>query len=83
MRAIQLSEYVKGPVDLKITDLPTPSPTSDKYLIEIHSAGTNFFDILQIQGKYQHQPPFPWISGMEFAGTILATPTASKTHKFK
>ncbi|PCH07109.1 Polyketide synthase, enoylreductase [Penicillium occitanis (nom. inval.)] len=83
MRAIQLSEYVKGPLDLKITDLPTPSPTADKYLIEIHSAGTNFFDILQIQGKYQHQPPFPWISGTEFAGTILATPTSSRNHKFK
>jgi NADPH:quinone reductase-like Zn-dependent oxidoreductase len=34
--------------------VPTPTPTADKYLIEIHSAGTNFFDILQIQGKYQH-----------------------------
>lgn len=48
-------------------------------MIEIHSAGTNFFDILQIQGKYQHQPPLPWVGGMEFAGTVLATPTASKT----
>lgn len=83
MRAIQLKEYVKGPLDLKITDLPTPSPAPDKYLIEVHSAGTNFFDLLQIQGKYQHQPAFPWISGMEFAGTVLATPTAATSSKFK
>ncbi|KAJ5806927.1 hypothetical protein N7474_010519 [Penicillium riverlandense] len=79
MKAVQISEYVKGPLDLKVSDVPTPTPSPDKYLIEIHSAGTNFFDILQIQGKYQHQPPLPWVGGMEFAGTVLATPTASKT----
>ena len=63
--------------------MPTPSPAADKYLIEIHSAGTNFFDILQIQGKYQHQPPLPWVGGAEFAGTIAATPTSSASPRFK
>lgn len=52
-------------------------------MIEIHSAGTNFFDILQIQGKYQHQPPLPWVGGAEFAGTIVAAPTSSKSPRFK
>jgi NADPH2:quinone reductase len=70
-------------MDLKAVDLPTPSPAPDQYLIEIHSAGTNFFDLLQIQGKYQHQPPLPWVSGVEFAGTILSTPTALKNPRFK
>ena len=64
-------------MDLQIADVQTPSPSPDKYLIQIHSAVTNFFDILQIQGKYQHQPPLPWIGGAEFAGTIVAVPTAS------
>ena len=66
-----------------MTDVPTPAPAADKYLIEIHSAGTNFFDILQIQGKYQHQPPLPWVGGAEFAGTILAIPTSSSHPRFK
>ncbi|KAL1975346.1 hypothetical protein VTN31DRAFT_3738 [Thermomyces dupontii] len=79
MRAIQVSEYVKSPLDLKVTTLPTPSPSPDCYLIEVHAAGTNFFDLLQIQGKYQNQPPFPWIAGAEFAGIVIATPTAPKT----
>ncbi|BDD60510.1 hypothetical protein MPDQ_002672 [Monascus purpureus] len=83
MRAIQVSEYVKGPLDLKVSDLPTPSPAPDKYLIEVHSAATNFFDILQIQGKYQHQPPLPWIGGMEFAGIVLAVPMSNKNPRFK
>ncbi|PGH16931.1 hypothetical protein AJ80_04999 [Polytolypa hystricis UAMH7299] len=80
MRAIQVTQYVKGPHELKVTTLPTPLPSPDEYLIKIHSVGTNFFDILQVQGKYQHQPPLPWISGMEFAGTVLSTPTASKSN---
>lgn len=46
-------------------------------MIEVHAAATNFFDILQVQGKYQHQPPFPWVAGMEFAGVVLATPSGA------
>jgi len=82
MKGIQLSEYVKGPHDLRVTTLPDPTPKPDEYLIEVHAAATNFFDLLQIQGKYQHQPPFPWISGAEFAGIVLATPSGSKNPKF-
>lgn len=84
-----------------MTDLPDPKPGPDEYLIEVHAAATNFFDILQIQGKYQHQPreythtnlpvpqdissrvaAFPWVSGAEFAGIVLATPSGSKNPKF-
>ncbi|KAM7224539.1 thioredoxin reductase [Rhypophila decipiens] len=82
MRGIQLSQYVKGPQELKVTDLPDPKPAADEYLIEVHAAATNFFDILQIQGKYQHQPPFPWVSGAEFAGVVIATPSGSTNPKF-
>lgn len=72
---------MQTPLDLTVTDLPTPSPSPDHYLIEIHSAGTNFFDLLQIQGKYQHQPTLPWIGGVEFAGTVLAAPPTAKRFK--
>ncbi|KAK4181282.1 thioredoxin reductase [Triangularia setosa] len=82
MKGIQLSAYVKAPGELKVTELQDPKPTPDEYLIEVHAAATNFFDILQIQGKYQHQPPFPWVSGAEFAGVVLATPSGSKNPKF-
>jgi NADPH2:quinone reductase len=77
MRAIQVSSYVSGPLDLKISTLPTPQPHPDNYLIKIRACGTNFFDLLQIRGKYQHQPPLPWISGSEFSGVVIATPTRS------
>jgi len=60
MRAIQVKEYVSGPQDLTVTTLPDLTPSPDKYLIAIHATATNFFDLLQIRGKYQHQPPLPW-----------------------
>ncbi|KAI0384225.1 hypothetical protein F5Y04DRAFT_238421 [Hypomontagnella monticulosa] len=82
MRGIQLSQYVKGPKELKVTELLDPTPKPNQYLIEVHAAATNFFDILQIQGKYQHQPPFPWVSGAEFSGVVLATPSDSKSPRF-
>lgn len=78
MKAVQISQYVSGPQELTVTTLPTPSAHPTKYLIKIHAAGTNFFDLLQIQGKYQHQPPLPWIAGMEFAGVVIATPTTKE-----
>lgn len=81
MKAIQVTKYVSGPQDLHVTTLPTPTPHPTKYLIKIHATGTNFFDLLQIQGKYQHQPPLPWIAGMEFAGEVLATPIESTSSK--
>ena len=40
---------------MRVTSLPTPSPSPSAYLIVIHASATNFFDLLQIQGKYQHQ----------------------------
>ncbi|KAL2155010.1 hypothetical protein VTH82DRAFT_3686 [Thermothelomyces myriococcoides] len=82
MKAIQLTQYVKAPHELRVTEVPDPEPAPDEYLIEVHAAATNFFDILQIQGKYQYQPPFPWISGAEFAGIVLATPANSKKPKY-
>lgn len=76
MKAIQITEYVKGPEELKVIDLPTPTPKANEYLIAIHASATNFFDLLQIRGKYQHQPTLPWIAGSEFSGVVLQAPTS-------
>lgn len=83
MRAIQVKSYVSGPQDLTVTTLPNPTPSPNQYRIAIHATATNFFDLLQIRGKYQHQPPLPWISGSEFAGTILSTPSANPNPAYK
>lgn len=105
----------QGPDGLSVSDLADPTPQPNEYLIEIRASATNFFDLLQIRGKYQvyasrallgiqrslpqpdhspsltprppqHQPPLPWVSGSEFSGVILATPSSppgGRTPKFK
>src|ERR1700712_1829417 len=82
MRGIEVSEYVKGPDSLKVTSLSDPLPNSSQYLIAIHATATNFFDLLQIAGKYQHQPPLPWVAGAEFSGVVLSTPSDETKPKF-
>lgn len=67
---------------MKVTDLPDPIPDANQYLIAIHATAANFFDLLQIRGKYQHQPPLPWVSGSEFSGVVVKTPTKGSP-KFK
>lgn len=83
MRAIQVESYVSGPQDLTVTTLPNPTPSPEQYLIAIRATATNFFDLLQIRGKYQHQPDLPWISGSEFSGTILSTPSSNPNPAFQ
>ncbi|KAK9435027.1 Alcohol dehydrogenase superfamily, zinc-type [Metarhizium brunneum] len=82
MKGIQVQEYVKSPTELKVSELADPVPKDDEYLIEVRAAATNFFDVLQIAGKYQNQPPFPWIAGAEFAGVVISTPKGSKNPRF-
>jgi len=43
----------------------------------ISDAGLNLFDILQTQGRYQTQPPRPFILSTEFAGAVAAAPAGS------
>ncbi|KJA19906.1 hypothetical protein HYPSUDRAFT_841928 [Hypholoma sublateritium FD-334 SS-4] len=51
-------------------DIPEPKAGKNEVLVDVYSAGLNFFDILQAQGKYQTKPPLPFILGTEFAGKI-------------
>lgn len=55
-----------------VSDAPEPIAGEDEVLVDVYTAGLNFFDILQAQGKYQIQPPLPFTLGLEFAGRISA-----------
>ncbi len=50
--------------------MPVPGPGQVR--VRNHAAALNFFDILQIQGKYQVKPPFPFTPGAEISGEIDA-----------
>ncbi|KAI5781843.1 hypothetical protein EDC01DRAFT_694001 [Geopyxis carbonaria] len=75
MKAVQITQYLKSPTELKTTSsAPTPTPAAGEYLIAIATAACNFFDTLQLANRYQHQPPLPFILGSEFSGTVLSSP---------
>ena len=60
------------PEAMSFEDVPIPQPGPDQLRIRNLAAGLNFFDILQIQGKYQIKPPFPFTPGAEVSGVVDA-----------
>lgn len=71
MRAWQVTTWGE-PEDMTLAEIAMPEPGSGMARIRNHAAALNFFDILQIQGKYQVKPPFPFTPGAEVAGVIDA-----------
>lgn len=69
MKAVRCHEY-GPPESLKLDEIDTPKPGVGEALIDIYATGLNFPDTLQIQGKYQFQPPFPFIPASEVAGVV-------------
>ena len=53
-------------------DVAVPEPGSGQVRIRNRAAALNFFDVLQIQGKYQVKPPFPFTPGAEVSGVVDA-----------
>jgi len=71
MKAWQVSEWCE-PEQMKLADIPLPEPKSGEVRIRNHAAALNFFDILQIHGKYQTKPLLPFTPGAEVAGVVDA-----------
>ena len=44
---------------LRLVETARPSPDRGQVLVRNHAAALNFFDVLQVQGKYQVRPPLP------------------------
>ncbi|MGH9672976.1 MAG: NADPH:quinone oxidoreductase family protein, partial [Bryobacteraceae bacterium] len=61
------------PEEMRLAEIDPPDPGPDRVRIRAHAAGVNFFDILQVQGKYQIKPPFPFTPGAEIAGVVEKT----------
>jgi NADPH:quinone reductase len=57
---------------MELEEIPVPEPGENEVRIRNRAAALNFFDILQIQGKYQVKPPFPFTPGAEVAGIVDA-----------
>src|SRR5712672_1501036 len=71
MKAWQVHAWSE-PETMAFEEIATPEPGAGEVRLRNRAAALNFFDILQIQGKYQVKPPFPFTPGAEVAGIVDA-----------
>jgi NADPH2:quinone reductase len=71
MKAWQVRAWGE-PESMEWNEIDAPEPRSGQVRIRNRAMALNFFDILQVQGKYQVKPPFPFTPGAEIAGEIDA-----------
>jgi NADPH2:quinone reductase len=69
MKAVRCHAWGE-PESLVIDDIPSPPVGAREVRIRVRACGLGFADTLQIAGKYQVRPPFPFIPGLEVAGEI-------------
>ncbi|WP_028643682.1 NADPH:quinone oxidoreductase family protein [Nocardioides sp. URHA0020] len=73
MRAVQVVTPT-GPADLVVNDVLEPTPQADEVLVEVHSVGISFPDLLLSKGEYQLKPEPPFTLGVDFAGVVVSGP---------
>ena len=73
MRAAQVLDTT-GPADVVLRDVPEPTPGADDVLVEVHSVGVSFPDLLLSKGEYQLKPEPPFTLGVDFAGVVVSGP---------
>jgi NADPH2:quinone reductase len=79
MRAIEVSNH-EGPAGVRVVDLEPPDPTlaldaaNGLVTIRVRAVAVSMPDVLQARGRYQVQPPLPFVPGTELAGSVLSAP---------
>jgi NADPH2:quinone reductase len=84
MRAAEIVDY-GGPASLRVRQRDEPTAPTDpatgellaSVRISVHAAGVSFPEVLQSWGKYQLQPPLPFVPGGEISGVVDAAPVGS------
>lgn len=69
MRAAQVTATT-GPAGVEIREVPDAVAGPGQVLIEVHSVGVSFPDLLLSKGEYQLRPDPPFTLGVDVAGTV-------------
>jgi NADPH:quinone reductase len=70
MRAVQVLTPT-GPADVRVVEVYDPTPRPGDVLVEVHSVGISFPDLLLSKGEYQLKPEPPFTLGVDVAGVVL------------
>lgn len=71
MKAVRCHKF-GPPEDLVVEEVPEPTATAGKVVVNVHAAALNFPDLLIIQDKYQFKPTLPFSPGGEVSGIVHA-----------
>ncbi len=71
MRAAQVVTPT-GPAGVEVREVPEPVPGPEDVLIEVHSVGISFPDLLLSKGQYQLRPEPPFTLGLDVAGMVVS-----------
>jgi NADPH:quinone reductase len=81
VRAVQIVDLTGPDTALALDELSEPGSPADHpltpgsgVLVEVHSAGVSFPEVLQTRGQYQLKPPLPFVPGSEIAGIVREAP---------
>jgi NADPH:quinone reductase len=77
VQAVQIVDLSGPDTALALGELPAPGSPPEHpltpgagVLVEVHSAGVSFPEVLQTRGEYQLKPPLPFVPGSEVAGVV-------------
>jgi NADPH:quinone reductase len=79
VKAVQITELSGPDGALELVDVPEPEPShmmtpGRGVLVDVHSAGVSFPEVLQTRGEYQMKPPLPFVPGSEVGGVVRSAP---------
>ena len=86
VRAIQIVEETGPDTALRVVETDEPEAShmltpGEGVLVEVHSAGVSFPELLQTRGAYQVKPPLPFIPGSEVGGIVLSAPAGASVQE--
>ena len=73
MRAVQVVQPT-GPEHVEVREVEEPTPQPHEVLVDVHSVGISFPDLLLSRGEYQMKPEPPFTLGVDFAGEVVSGP---------
>jgi NADPH:quinone reductase len=73
MHALVMTEPALGPDHTEVRDLPEPRPGAGQVSIDVACAGINFIDVMARRGDPGYATSWPYVPGLEVAGTIRET----------
>jgi NADPH:quinone reductase len=73
MHALVMTEPSPGPDRTEVREVPDPHPGAGQVSIDVAYAGLNFIDVMARRGDPGYATSWPYVPGLEVAGTIRET----------